>query len=70
MFTANTTFQIRTDSTAFFCCHTNQLSHTILVENLERVYFQNLLFQINRKERSNIVTGITEGHLRQVICTE
>ena len=41
-----------------------QLSHTILIENLERVYFQNLLFQINRKERSYIITRITEGHLR------
>ena len=64
MFTTNTAFQIRTDGTAFFRCHTNQLSYTILVENLERVYFQNLLFQINRKERSYIITRITEGHLR------
>ena len=70
MLTTNTTFQVRTNCTAFFCCHTYQLSHTILVEHLERVYFQNLLFQINRKERSNIVTRITEGHLCQVVCTE
>ena len=70
MFTTDTAFQIRTDSTAFLCSHTYQLTHTILIENLERIYFQNLLFQINRKERSDIVARIAEGHLSQVIRTE
>ena len=55
MFTTNTAFQIRTDGTAFFRCHTNQLSHTILVENLERVYFQNLLFQKYKKSTSTVM---------------
>ena len=56
MLTANTAFQVRTNSTTFFRSHTYQLSYSILIENLEWVYFQNLLFQINRKERSNVIT--------------
>lgn len=31
MFAANTTFQIRTDGTTFFCCHSYELTNTILV---------------------------------------
>ena len=50
MFATDTTFQIRADSTSLFCSHTHQLSHSILIENLERIDFQNLLFQINRQE--------------------
>ena len=63
MLAANTTFQIRTNRTPLFRSHTNQLAYTVLVKHLEWVYFQNLLFQINRKERSNIITRITECHL-------
>ena len=43
------------DSTSLFSSHAHQLSYTILVEYLERVYFQNLLLQINREEGSDIV---------------
>lgn len=56
MFTTDAALQIRTDSPTFFSSHTHQLSHTVLVKNLERVYFQDFLFQINREEGSNIVT--------------
>ena len=70
MFTTDTALQVRTDGTAFFGCHTYQLAYTILVEYLERVYFQNLLLQINRKERSYIVTRVTESHLSQVVGSE
>ena len=70
MFTADTAFQIRTDSTPFFGCHTYQLAYTILVEYLERIYLQDLLLQINRKERSDIVTRVTESHLSQVVGSE
>src|SRR5699024_4267674 len=63
-------FQVRTDGTALFGSHTNQLSHSILIKNLERINFQNLLFQVNRQERSDIIARITEGHLCQVICSE
>ena len=52
MLTANTALQVRTNGTAFFGSHTYQLSYSILVEHLERVYFQNLLLQIDRQERS------------------
>ena len=55
MFAADTALQIRTDSTSLFSSHAHQLSYTILVEYLERVYFQNLLLQINREEGSDIV---------------
>ena len=55
MFTANTAFQFGTDRAAFFYGHFDQLSYTILVEYLERVYLQDLLFQIYRQEGSNVI---------------
>ena len=62
--------KVSKQQTSLFCSHTYQLTYTILIEHLERVYFQNLLFQINRKEGSDIVTRISEGHLSQVIRSE
>ena len=56
MFTTDTTLQIRTDGTTLLSSHLNQLTYTILVEYLERVYLQDLLLQINRQERSDIIT--------------
>lgn len=70
MFTADAALQVRTDSATFFGSHTHQLPYSVLIEHLERVYFQDLLFQINRQERSDVVALITESHLRQVIRTE
>ena len=55
MLAANTALQVRTDGTALFGSHTYQLPYSILVEHLEGVYFQNLLFQINRQEGSDVV---------------
>ena len=70
MLTANTTLQVRTNSTAFLCSHTDELADTILVEHLEGVYLQNLLLQINGEEGSDVVTRVTKGHLCQVVGTE
>ena len=58
------------NGTTFLYCHLDKLTNTILVENLERVNFQNLLLEISRQERSDIVAAVTEGHLRQVLGTE
>ena len=55
MLAADTALQVRTDGTALFGSHTYQLPYSILVEHLEGVYFQNLLFQINRQEGSDVV---------------
>ena len=56
MLAANTAFQIGTNGTTLFCCHTYKLTYTILVEYLERIDFQNLLLQINRQEGGDIIT--------------
>lgn len=44
MLTTDTAFQIRTDRTSFLYSHFYQLAYAVLVENLERIYFQDLLF--------------------------
>ncbi len=53
--------------TAFLHAHTNQLSNPFLVENLERIIFQNSFFQINRKKLTGIVTRITKSHLGKIV---
>ena len=58
------------NSTTFLYYHLDQLTNTILVENLERVNFQNLLLEISRQERCDVVTAVAESHLRQVHGTE
>ena len=70
MLTADTGAQCRTNSTTFLNCHLNELANTFLVKHLERIGFQNLLLQIYRQEGSDIVTAVTEGHLRQVVCSK
>ena len=47
MFATDTAFQVRTDGTALFGSHTNQLSHSILIENLKNKYVQLLLMYLS-----------------------
>ena len=70
MLSANAGTDVRTYATSLFHCHLNELAHAVLVQHLERIYCQNLLFQINRQEGSDIVARVTEGHLCQVVSTE
>ena len=58
------------NGTTFLYCHLDELTNTILVENLERIDFQNLLLEICRQERSDVVAVVTEGHLCEVVGTE
>ena len=70
MFTADTALEFWTYSTALFYRHLHELTYAVLVEHLEGVYLQNLLLELNGEEASDIVTRITEGHLREVVGTE
>ena len=70
MLATDTALQFGTYRAAFLNSHFNQLAYTVLVEYLERVNLQNLLFEVNRQEAGNIVTRVAECHLSQVVCTE
>ena len=50
MLSADTCAQSRTDSTTFLHGHLDELTYTILVENLERIHLQNLLLKVRRQE--------------------
>ena len=56
--------------TALFYGHIDKLAYAVLVEHLEGVYLQDLLFKVNRQEAGDVVARITEGHLREVVRTE
>ena len=58
------------NGTTFLYCHLDKLTNTILVENLERVNFQNLLLEISRQERCDVVTAVAESYLSEVVGTE
>ena len=70
MLTADTGTHARTNGTAFLYSHLDELTHSVLVQYLERIDAQDLLVQLSRQEAGDIVTRVTEGHLSQVIGTE
>ncbi len=70
MLTTDTTLQVRTGRTTLLYGHVDKLANTCLVEYLEWVYLQDLLLKICWQEASDIITAITECHLREVIGTE
>ena len=56
MLTADTCAEIRTCGATVLNCHLDELTNTLLVENLERVYLQDLLLHVCRKECGDVVT--------------
>ncbi len=70
MLTTDTATEIRTNLATFLNGEFDETAYTLLVEYLERIYLQNLLVEIYRQERSDIVAAVTEGHLSQVVGTE
>ena len=70
MLTTDTATQVRTYLTTFLHSELDETANTLLVEHLERVYLQDLLVEVYRQERSDIVAAVTEGHLSQVVGTE
>ena len=70
MLTTDTATEVRTNLTAFLHGKLDETAYTYLVEYLERIDLQDLLIELDRQERSDIVAAVTEGHLRQVVRTE
>ena len=48
----------------------NQLSHAVLVEDLERVVLQDALVEVDRQELADVVAREAQRHLRQVVGAE
>ena len=61
MLTTNTAFKVLTGFASFLYSYFNELSDAFLVENLEWVYVQNLLFEITWQETCNVVAAVTES---------
>jgi hypothetical protein len=53
---ANTNLKVRIGGATFFGSHSDKLSHTLLVENLEGIVFQDTFFEINGQEFAGIIT--------------
>ena len=70
MFATDAALQLRTRGATFLNGHFDQLANTRFVDLLERVGFEDLLFQVVRQERANVVATVTEGHLSQVVRAE
>ena len=70
MLTTDTTAKVRTYFATSLHGVLDEFADTLLVEHLEWVYLQDLLIEVYRQERSNVVTRVTEGHLSQVVSTE
>ena len=70
MLTTDTATELWTNLTTFLNSELDETAYTLLVENLEWVNLQDLLIEIYRQERSDIVTAVTEGHLSKVVGTE
>ena len=70
MFTTDTATELRTYLTTFLHGELDETANTLLVEYLEWVNLQNLLVEVCRQERSDIVAAVTEGHLSEVVGTE
>jgi hypothetical protein len=70
MLTTDTATEVRTYLAAFLHSELDETANTLLVEYLEWVNLQNLLVEVYRQERSDIVAAVTEGHLSQVVGTE
>src|SRR6188508_2688816 len=70
MLAANAALELRLCRATFLDGHIDELTDTRRIERLERVAEQNLLPQIVRQERVDVVAAETERHLRQVVCAK
>ena len=70
MLTADTAFELWFHAAAFEYSLTYELANTVDIQNLERVIFENALFEVDRQEFSYVITRVTKCHLRQVIGSE
>ncbi len=70
MLSAYTDLEIRPRASAPLDTDLNELTDTLLIENLEGVLFENTLVDVFGKEHTGIIPGITESHLGQVIGAE
>ena len=70
MLTTDTAAQVRTYLTTFLHGKLDETAYTLLIEYLEWVNLQDLLVEIYRQERSNIVAALTGDHLSPVAATD
>ena len=70
MLTTDTATEVRTYLTTLLHSKLDETANTLLVEYLERIYLQDLLVEVYRQERCDIVAAVTEGHLSEVVGTE
>ncbi len=70
MLTADTHAHARTDGATLLDGALDELANTVLVQNLEGIHLQDLLLQICGQEAGDVVAGVTERHLRQVVRAE
>merc|ERR1712194_503744 len=67
MFSANTDFQTRANLSTLLDRHLDELADTICIKRHEGVVLQDSLAYVIGDKASNVVAGVTEGHLREIV---
>ena len=70
MLTTDTTVKGRTNLLTFLYSHLHQLANTCLVKLSKWIALVDLSIIVSIQELTGIITGETECHLSQVVCTE
>ena len=70
MFSADTDFQVFSRVSSFVYGDSHELAHAFLIEDVEGVNGEDLLFDVSGEEATDIVSGETEGHLGEVVGSE
>ena len=70
MFTTDPALELRAGFAAARDAHLYQLTNAGCVETLERIGLEQLVAQVIRQERIDVITAVAKRHLRQVIRTK
>src|SRR6185503_21078551 len=68
--TADPDFQVGPSSSPSLGSHPNQFSYAFLIEDLERIVFQDSVLDIERQEFGRVVSGYPKRCLGQVVGAE
>src|SRR5258706_1010815 len=70
VFAADAAFEVGLGLASQLDGHSHELAYAADIEGLERVAFEDFLFDVLGQEAAGVVAAVAEGHLRQVVGAE
>ena len=70
MFPAKPNLQIWFYPSCLLNCQFDQSSHSLLIQNLERIRFQDLFLPIRAQKLSGIISGESKNRLSEIVGTK